>query len=77
VSVLLGLLTWQERRALDAVARACREGYRSWGDLEVSRSALRSLARLGLIDMRGGGGKRFVRLSRAGAIALFKTDRRS
>lgn len=74
MSVLLGMLTPKERTALDVVARACADRYRPLNQLLVSRTAVRALAKLGLVDMRKGDidGARLVRLSLLAKEALAK-----
>lgn len=70
--MILGTLTPRERDGLDAVMSACGERFRPWHRVPTSRTVLRALAKLGLIDMRRGenDGARLVRLSKVGVDAL-------
>lgn len=70
--MILGTLTPNERAGLDAVARACGDRFRPWTRVSTSRTVLRALAKLGLVDMRTGehDGMRLVRLSKLAVDAI-------
>lgn len=68
------MLTPNERASLDVIARECGDRFRPWTSLDVSRTHARTLAKLGLVDMRKGDidGTRLVRLSSLAQGALAK-----